>query len=240
MEENLYTSRDKEKGNFVKLKDSTVIVGDEVKMRYPFLGQSFVEVNKDRVKLKEVDVLQNSTAYYKNVNGTMMPRIAKGGINVYLTYRKYSNSNSTTSYNAVTNTNVTTTTTYTTTYPVYFIQKTDSGKVKPFEPKYLDAMVGDYQPAKEYMDIFYQKRKVTRMWTWINAGVITGGVAYFFISKGNANSTAKFSTGEYVASGAVLGGLVSGLINMMRRGNNYKNLFEAISEYNYGYNRRKK
>jgi hypothetical protein len=78
------------------------------------------------------------------------------------------------------------------------------------------------------------------MWTWINAGVITGGVAYYFISKAGPNSSTKTTTGEYVASGAVLGGLVSGLFNMMRRSKNTTNLFEAISEYNYGYNRRKK
>src|SRR5205085_5476991 len=121
LQEDIYNSRDKERGNFIQTKDGNIMEGENLNVRYPFFKKAYVQINQqDKVRLRDIEVMQNDNGYYRNIEGYLAPRIKKGGINTFLTYR------TSTTYSAPTAGNMSGWST--TTVPVYYVQKTDSGK----------------------------------------------------------------------------------------------------------------
>jgi len=230
--EDVRKSRDEQKGNFIQTQDGTVIQGEELKVRYPFLKKAYVQINQqEKVNLREVEVMQNDEGYYRKINGQLAPRIQKGWINTFRTYE--TRTTYTTSPNGMGRTR-----TYT--VAVYYLQKTDSGIVRRKSPDVVEEMVADYQPALDFMDQYNETRRKARTWNWINTAAVFGGV--FLMSTGinsyEGNTTMKPQ--GYAGAGLFVGGLVNGVVNKIRKANNYKNIDLAIDEYNAQVNRKKR
>ena len=230
MQADIRNSRDKERGTFVQTEDGTVLEGESLKVKYPFFKKAYVEINKsERVKLRDVVVLQNDEGYYRKINGQLAPRIKKGGINTYLTTRTV------TEYEAPSTSNGTMGRHRSRVVEVYYLQKTDSGAVKQMTPAVVNEFVSDYEPAKEFMDEYYRTQRKVRTWSWINTGAVVGGVALMVTSSEDENG--DLAPQAYAGFGLFMGGLINGVVNKFRKGRNYKNLELAIDEYNRGYNK---
>jgi hypothetical protein len=231
LHEDIHNSRDDKKGNFIQTKDGTVVQGDDLKIRYPFLKKAYVQINQqDKVNLRDVEVMQNDAGYYRMINGALAPRIKKGGINTFLTYETR------TTYSASPN-GMGRTRTYT--VPVYFLQKTDSGIVRRMSAPVVEEMVADYQPAMDFMDQYNETRRKARTWSWINTAAVIGGAVLMSSGVANYDGKATMKPQGYVGAGLFVGGIVSGVVNKVRKGNNYKNIELAIDEYNARSNRRR-
>jgi hypothetical protein len=232
LQEDVHRSRDDQRGNFIQTKDGTVVEGEELKVKYPFLKKAYVQINQqEKVNLREVEVMQNDAGYYRKINGALAPRIKKGGINTYLTYETR------TTYSTGANGRGRTSTT---TVPVYWVQKSDSGQVLRMTPAVVEEMVSDYQPAMDFMDQYNQTRKGTTTWNYINTAAVLGGIALMATSV-KINDTESYikSTNATAGLGLFFGGIISGVVNKFRKADNYKNLELAIDEYNAQRTRRR-
>ena len=237
LQQDIRNSRDKERGTFVQTEDGTVLEGESLKVKYPFFKKAYVEINQsEKVKLRDVVVLQNDEGYYRKINGQLSPRIKKGGINTYLTFKTV------TEYEAPSTSNGNMARHRTRVVEVYYLQKTDSGIVKQMTPAVVNEFVSDYEPAKEFMDEYYRTQRKARTWSWINTGAVVGGLALMVTSgtSGGEDGQDNVDAQAYVGLGLFMGGLINGVVNKFRKGRNYKNLELAIDEYNRGYNSKKK
>ena len=231
MQADIRNSRDKDRGNFVQTEDGTIVEGESMKVKYPFFKKAYVEINKsEKVKLRDVVVLQNDEGYYRKINGQLAPRIKKGGINTYLTTRTV------TEYEAPNVSNNNRGRHRTRIVEIYYLQKSDSGAVKQMTPAVVNEMVSDYGPAKEFMDEYYRTQRKVRTWSWINTGAVVGGVVLMVTSSEDENG--DLDPQAYAGFGLFMGGLINGIVNKFRKGRNYRNLELAIDEYNRGYNNR--
>lgn len=141
-------------GDFVQLKDGTVIEGKVSKDnlgRMLFSRQAgTLEVNGKAISNADIAAFQNNRKYYqKNDERLFCLRIEKGRINVYKRIEKGSDG-------GVGNT-----------HAAFFLQKGEASELEPFSKKKLTEMVADYQPAshwlektvfkKDRQDLYYNK-----------------------------------------------------------------------------------
>lgn len=218
-------ARDKEKGNFVQTKDGAILTGDEIKRRFPLFKRQYVEMdNGARVQMRDVEILQDDRAYYRRVNSELIPRIDKGNINTYLTFR------TTQSYNGPSGMGGSPGGSWNTqSRPVYFIQKSDSGAIMLMEPKRLNEMVADYQPALDFMNEYFETKHKARIWSVVNTAAFLGGIALAATSIREDGSIKPIG---FVGVGLTLGGLGNGFVNKFRKARNGRNMELAIDEYN--------
>jgi hypothetical protein len=238
LQSDIRNSRDKDRGTFVQTEDGTVLEGESLKVKYPFFKKAYVEINKsEKVKLRDVVVLQNEEGYYRKINGQLAPRIKKGGINTYLTTKTV------TEYEAPSTSNGNMGRHRSRVVEIYYLQKTDSGVVKQMTPAVVNEFVSDYEPAKEFMDEYYRTQRKVRTWSWINTGAVVGGAVLMVTSGGDGGDDGQnddLDAQAYVGFGLFMGGLINGVVNKFRKGRNYKNLELAIDEYNRGYNKKRR
>ena len=233
LQEDIHNSRDNRRSNFIQTKDGSVVEGEALKVKYPFLRKAYVQINEqDKVNLRDIEVMQNDVGYYRKINGLLAPRIKKGGINTYLTYETrttYSGTGGVGNRGGF----------RTTTVPVYFVQKSDSGTVLRMTPIVVEEMVADYQPALDFMDQYNLTRKQARTWSWLNTAAVFGGIALIASGAGDdANASVKPQV--YVGGGLLIGGLINGMVNKVRKASNYRNVELAIDEYNAQGTRRRR
>ena len=237
LQADIRNSRDKDRGNFIQTKDGEILEGESLKVKYPFFKKAYVEINKsEQVKLRDVEVLQNEEGYYRKINGQLAPRIKKGGINTYLTFKTV------TEYEAPSTSNGNMARHRTRVVEIYYLQKTDSGVVKQMTPAVVNEFVSDYQPAKDFMDEYYRTQRKVRTWGWINTAAVVGGAVLMVTSGGDGGDDGQdeLEPQAYVGFGLFMGGLINGVVNKFRKGRNFRNLELAIDEYNRGYNKKRK
>lgn len=221
--EDLYSSRDKEKKNFIQTKDGQVYEVNEVVFRNPLFGKSTVEISPgNRINTKEVEAYQTSNAYYRRViTGQFAPRIRKGLINMYMTTETYQE------YQGGTGTAGGRWRTRTRTY--YYLQKGDESAVELYTPAVLKDYVKDYPPAMQHISDYEQARKKVRMWSWINTTAVIGGGV---IAATGGVKDDKLTPAGYAGVGLFVGGFGSGIVNKIRKMNAGKHLELALEEYN--------
>ena len=223
--QDLYSSKDKERKNFVQTMDGTVYEVNEIVFRHPLFGKSTVEIKEGvKINTKEVQAYQNNSGYYRRVEGQFAPRIKKGLINMYLTTETYQE------YNTSTMGNQSGGRWRTRIRYIYHLQKGDDNQVVRFSPQTLKDYIQDYAPAMEYYDEYEKKMRNIRMWSWINTTSVIGGA--LLAGAAGMDKEDNVTTAGYIGVGLFAGGLVSGIVNKIRRIKPYKNLELALDEYN--------
>lgn len=225
-QEDTSMARDKDKKAFVETVDGTITEANEAVVRTPFLGKSTIELDKNtKIPVKEVVAYQNSNAYYRKVQGQFAPRIKKGLINMYMTTESY------TEYQAPTMGNPGGVKTRHRT--VYYLQKGgDQASMNRFTPQLTKEYVQDYAPAMEYIHVYDNNARKARIWSIVNTTAVLGG-ALLLATSGLSQDGEKVTTAGYAGTGLFFGGLVSGVVNKIRKAKNGRNLELAIDEYNF-------
>ena len=221
-QEDTYNARDKDKQSFVKTIDGKVIEANEAVLRAPLFGKATIELDKEtRIPVKDVVAYQNRSAYFHRIGGQFAPRIKHGPINMFHTtetYQEYqgpSMGNSRGGWRTRTRT-------------IYYLQKGDEGAIKTFSPDVTREFVSDYAPAMEYMDLYDHTQKKVKTWSLINTSAVIAG----FVLAATGVKNDQVNAAGYAGTGLVLGGLVNGFVNKVRRAKNVKNLELAIDTYN--------
>lgn len=213
--------------NFVITKDGNKINSSEVKEKSPLFSKSVLKLDDGtKVPVRDVMAYQNDAGYYARLNNTggLLKRVHKGTIDIYEkvsvtynapTYRTngigmggWSGGGSTTRID-------------------YYLKKGLNGEpvaMFPSNGKEILSLVSDYAPSADLMMAFNKKRKQLQTISYINWGLIGGGLVMIFASKSDAMM--------YTGGGLLFGGMVSGLVNIIRKGKNYNRMFDAITEYN--------
>jgi hypothetical protein len=232
-QEDTYMARDKDKKAFVETVDGTITEANEPVVRTPFLGKSTIELDKNtKIPVKEVAAYQNNKAYYRKIQGQFAPRIKKGLINMYMTTESY------TEYQAPTMGNNGGFKTRHRT--IYYLQKGgDQTAMNRFTPQLTREYVQDYAPAMEFMNVYDNTARKAKIWSIVNTAAVAGGVLLMLTGGTNNEDGTKVNAAAYTGAGLFFGGLVSGVVNKVRKGRNTKNLELAIDEYNFQTRKRK-
>lgn len=221
--EDLYSSRDKERKNFVQTKDGQVYEVNEVVFRNPLFGKSTVEISPgNRIDTREIVAYQNNSAYYRRWGGQFLPRIKKGLVNMYVGREYYQD------YNApMAGSNQSGWRTRSRT--VYYLQKGDESPLALYSPAAVKEYVKDYPPAMEHITDYEQVRKKARKWSWINTSAVVGG---FVLASTAGIKEEKATAAGAVGLGLVVGGFGSGIANKIRKVKSGRHLELALDEYN--------
>lgn len=220
----LASAKDRDRKNFVQTNDGTIYEVNEVVFRNPLFGKSTVEIDKNtKINAKDILAYQNSTGYYRRVEGMLAPRIKKGLINMYLTTQTYQEFESSASHGGGGHWR-------TRTRYFYHLQKGDDAPVVRFDPNVLEEYVKDYPAAMEYIEAYKMQMKKVRTWSWVNTGAVVGGIV--MVGTAGLDNNNNVTPAGYAGVGLFVGGLVSGVVNKFRRIKPYKNLELAIDEYN--------
>ncbi len=118
----------------------------------------------------------------------------------------------------------------------YYLQKGDDAPVVRYDAKVLEEYVKDYPPAMEYITTYKQQKKKIKTWSLINTSAVFGGA----IIMGVTSPGDKINAGTYIGGTIMVGGLVNGIVNKIRKLKPYKNLQLAFDEYNSQVKRGKK
>jgi hypothetical protein len=222
-------ARDMDKKSFVQKTDGTVIEANEARLRMPLFGKSTVTLDGDqKIPVKEIVAYQNDKAYYHKVDHDFATRITKGLINVYQleqTYTEYSAGGMGPGYGRYGNSPGM----RTRTRILYYLQKGDSATVERFTPSLARTYVQNYAPAMEFMDLYDANQHKTRIWSVVNTTAVVGGLL-LTMTQGIRND--KVTSAGYAGLGLFAGGLVSGVVNKVRRVRNVRNVQLAIDTYN--------
>jgi hypothetical protein len=223
-------NRQKEAGqNFVVTRDGNKINSDEVKERSPLFSKSILKLDDGtKIPVKEVVAYQNGEGYFARLNNTggLLKRVHKGSLDIY---QKIS-----VTYNAPTySTNSIGMGRWSgggsTTKVAYYLKKGVNGEavlMHGSNGRKIFDLVSDHTPSAELMERFNKKRKQLTTISYINWAGAAGGLVMIFAARGPGSGTAT------AGGGLLFGSMISGLVNMIRKGNNYNRMFEAIAEYN--------
>jgi hypothetical protein len=226
-------SREKDKKAFVETTDGKITEANEAKIKSPLFGKSTIELDGEvKIPTKEVVAYQNSTGYYRRVNGQFAPRFKKGLINMYSVtenYTEWEQSSAPGGGSRMRNR----------VRIIYYMQKGDQSPVQRFSPNLTRDFVKDYAPAMEFMNVYDETQKKVKMWSWINTGAVIGG-AILAATSYNSNTDQVNKPLGYTGLALLGGGLVNGVVNKIRKGKNSKNLELAIDTYNSQVARKKK
>jgi hypothetical protein len=225
-QEDTSMARDRDKKAFVETADGTITEANEAVVRTPFLGKSTIELDKNtKIPVKEVVAYQNDKAYYRKIQGQFAPRIKKGLINMYMTTESY------TEYQGPTMGNPGGFKTRHRT--IYYLQKGgDQASTNRFTPQLTKEYVQDYAPAMEFINVYDNNARKARIWSIVNTAAVAGGALLMITSGTSSQAESSVSAAGYAGAGLFFGGLVSGVVNKIRKGKNVRNLELAIDEYN--------
>ena len=221
-----YAAREKNKKAFVEKENGEIIEASDAKVRSPLFGKATIELNGEKIPLKEVIAYQDQSAYYRRINGQFAPRIKKGLINMFSVAVNY------TEWEQPGRANGGMGGMRNRTKIIYYLQKGDAAPAFRFTPDLTRDYVKDYAPAMEYINLYDQTQKKVKMWSWINTGAVLAGGIIAATAGGNSGGTVR--EGQlFTGVGLVTAGLINGFVNKARRAKNVKNLEIAIDTYNY-------
>lgn len=221
---NIRGSRDTARNFFIVMKDSTVHEVGKLVFHRPLFRRWTVDISDtERVYFRDVAAYQNKRGYFHRVGaGEFAPRIKKGPVNLYRSIEMVQELVTGTGWAGMLNMRL---------RFRYYLQKGDYGAVKPFKAKLLKEYVQDYPPALNHIKAYERKKRNIRHWSLANTGAVLGGMTVSVMGLATVESRAANVKG-YIGFGLLTGGVVSGLVNKVRKLRVHKPLEHALDTYN--------
>ncbi len=215
--------------NFVVTREGKKVESEEVKEKAPLFSKSVLKLDDgSKIPVRNVVAYQNNEGYYARLNdkGGLLKRVHKGKIDYYEKivttyeqpqYRSFNGSQ------GISSPGRTRSSTY------YYLKKGVNGDpvlLKPSNGSRIYDLVADYAPSAELMDKFVSKRRQLRVISYVNWAAFTGGFVLAVTTKGSNPGR------ENLAGGLMLGGMLSGIVNLTRKAKNNNRMLDALTEYN--------
>jgi hypothetical protein len=223
--ESFLTGRDEAKGNFIELKDGSIVKGDKILLKDKNFQKTYFTVDGVDYVASDVVRMQNEFGFFERWNDILIARVDKNPISLYKYYyeRKTKNTNGSATIDVV----------------EAFVMKKDD-KMSAVTPKTVREFVIDSESSTEmYNEYVKQEKKITKLSLSTLPLAVGGAVLMAKYAKDKKNFDDGTSLKEPNPStvtiggvGALLGIFGGRLILARKTIKNQITMLQIIEDYN--------